>query len=197
MKSKTILILTVIALLASCLSGSAQHASTAADRLNRAYQVSGVKFTVPKGFRLQQDPHDSFAIMRHEKEDLALFVAVPTNQELSDVDLMSLSKKAISKLVLNEEEFKWKISRHSEPKLSSRQSFRGVTKGLNNQRYVQTDFVVLKVQQRQIVLGSVSMSNISNEAQHFFDVEGYEYSTSGWEGLFELISAVTGESVNN
>jgi hypothetical protein len=190
------MILTVLAVFTIGLIGSGQSVSSPPSNINRPVDISGVKFTIPKNFRLEQFSHSGIAFLRHEKDDLALFVAVSKNQQVSDGYLTDLSNEVVSQLLPQQERFMWRISRHSGPKISVHESARGTIKGLNSRKYVQTDFVVVKAQQQEIVVGSISVFGTEKDARHLFDVEGYEYSFTGWEGLFQLIASVTGEKYN-
>jgi len=131
--------------------------------------------------------------MRHEKEDLALFVAVTKNQQVDDPYLIALSSGIVSQFLPKQQGFTWKVSRRPNPKMSAYQTSAGTMKGLNDRRYVQTDFVVVKIQLQEIVVGSISTSASERDVRYLFDVEGSEYSFIGWEGLFKLIPSVTGE----
>ena len=188
------MILSILTLCTSALIASAKSASSPLAEQNQSVTVSGVKVTVPNGFRLQQSSIRQFAFMRHEKENLALFVAVPEDQKVSDTYLTDLSNRVVSQLLKDQKGFEWKILHQSKPQLSAYQNAKGTIKGLNDHGYVQTDYVVVKAQGRVIVLGSLSVFGSPQEARHLFDVEGYEFSVSGWEGLFKLIASATGET---
>lgn len=155
--------------------------------------VSGVKFTVPKDFRLQQSPRSNVAFMRHEKDDVALFVAVPKNKQVDDQYLTSISNEVASQLLPHEQGYVWKVSRRSSAKTDTRRGFIVTTKGFNDRVYMQTDFMVVKAQQQTVVLGSIFSSGSDKGARHLFDVEGHEYSFSGWKAIFQLMASVTGE----
>ena len=187
-----LIILVASSLLTANKISSAQRVSSQSPNTEKSTTVSGVKFIVPKDFRLEESLNSGFAFMRHESEQLALFIAVP-NQQVDDAFLTNLSSEAVVQLLPQQDGFTWKILRHSEPKMSRNQSMRGTTKGLNNQRYVQADFVVVKVQHQEIVLGSISVFGNEKDAKYHFDIEGIDYSFIGWEGLFKLIASVTGE----
>lgn len=130
--------------------------------------------------------------MRHNKDDLALFVAVPKNQQIDDRYLTNLSSGVVSRLLLPQEQrYRWKVLRHSQSEVNTRLTI--TTKGFNNRTYVQCDFVVVKAQGREVVLGSILKSNDERGAGYLFDIEGHEYSFSGWKALAELIASVTGD----
>ena len=171
---------------------SAKGVSSQSSNAEKPIKIS-VEFSVPKNFRMEQQSNSGVALMRHEKEELALFVAVPKKDQQIDDLLSDLSKGVVAQIVPGQDGFLWKIFRHSEPIMSAHQIGSGTIKGVNNRMYVQTDFVVLKAQRQEIVVGSVSVFGSEKEARYLFDVERYQYSFSGWQGLFQLIVSVTGE----
>jgi hypothetical protein len=183
-------VLAAFVLCTQCLISSAQRVAVP---IEQSAKVSEVKFMVPKGFRLEQSSTQGVALMRHEKEDLVLFVAVTKDQQVDDPYLIALASGVVSQLIPQEQGFAWKVSRRPKPKMSARQTIAGIVNGLNDSRYVQTDFVVVKSQRHEIVLGAISTSHSQRDVRYLFDAEGYEYSFTGWEGLFKLIPSVTGE----
>lgn len=194
LKIGTTTVLVLFVLFTQCLISSAQRVAKHPS-IEQSAKVSGVKFTVPKGFRLEQSSSSDVAFMRHEKEDLALFVAVTKNQQVDDPYLIALSGGVVSQFLPQEQEFAWKVSRRPKLKFSAHQTSTGITKGLNDRRYVQTDFVAVKIQRQEIVVGSISTSHSGRDIRYRFDDEGSEYSFTGWGGLFQLISSVTGEKL--
>ena len=185
------LIVLVFVLLIECPMGRAQRVPKPST-VGQSEEISGVKFTVPNDFRLEQSSKSNVAFMRHEKDDFALFVAVPKNKQVDDEYLTSISNEVASHLVPHEQGYVWKISRGSDAKTDTRRGFIITTKGFNDRVYVQTDFMVVKAQQQTVVLGSIFSSG-DRGAKHLFDVEGHEYSFSGWKAIFQLMASVTGE----
>lgn len=57
------------------------------------------------------------------------------------------------------------------------------------------DYVVVKAQEHEVVVGSIATFAEERDAKFLFDVEGREYSFFGWQALFQLIASVTGETV--
>ena len=81
----------------------------------------------------------------------------------------------------------------SEPRLSQYQTNRGIIKGLAGNTFLQVDYVVVKAQGKEVVVGSIAEFGEQRAAMFLFDAEGREYSFQGWEALFQLISSVIGE----
>ena len=81
----------------------------------------------------------------------------------------------------------------TDPRISKYQISWGNTKGLNAKTYVQTDYVVLKIHGQELIVGSVGTYAEGLKSAYQFDYEGAGYSFLGWQGLFQLISSITGE----
>lgn len=189
----TTMALVAFVLFTTNLTGSAQSVLSQSSGTESPTKIS-VEFKVPKNFRLERSTNSEIAFMRHEKEELALFVVVPkTNQPVDDLFISELSNVIVTQLLPRQEGFVWKNFRQTERRMSPSQIDRGTVKGLNNRVYVQADYVVLKAQQQEIVVGSVAVFGNEREAKYLFDKETFQYSFSGWDGLFQLIASVTGE----
>lgn len=187
------IILLVISMLVSTNSGLAQQVSTKCLETQQAAEVAGVMFVSPQCYKLEQASDSEVAFMRHPANKIALFVAVP-DQQIDDNYLTNLSNKLVSQLSPQQSGFSWKILQQaSERKVSIFQTVSRTAKGLNAKMFVQVDYVVLKVQGRDIVVGSIATFGDKLNAKFLFDVEGREYSIIGWQGLFQLIASITGE----
>lgn len=158
-------------------------------------EVGPVKFVVPAGFQLEHTENRGLSFMRNRSEPLAVFVTIAEYQ-VNDKYLTDLSSSLVTQLRPGTGEVKWKLLGTLEPSLSRYQTNRGVIKGLKGKTFVQVDYVVVKVQDKDIVIGSIAQFGEERTAAFLFDVEGREYSVTGWHALFRLISAVTGENVN-
>jgi len=157
-------------------------------------EIGGVKFSIPKGFVLEQPFPDSTAFMESRTRETALFVAVPGTQAIDDKYLTKLSSGLVSRFAPRQDGFTWKIlQRPSTRPISSYQTNRGTTKGLSGNTFVQIDFVVVKAQGHEVVIGSIATFGAPQEAKYLFEVDGREYSVQAWEGLFGLIASITGE----
>lgn len=155
-------------------------------------QLGAVKFVVPAGFQLEQTESLKLSFMRNRSEPLGLFVTIPEHQ-VNDRYLTDLAGSLVTRLRRGEAGFKWKVLATLEPSLSRSQTKRGVIKGLNGATFVQVDYVAVKVQEQDIVMGSIAQFGEERTASFLFDVEGREYSVAGWQALFQLIASVTGE----
>lgn len=158
-------------------------------------EVAGVKFVVPAGFQLEQSENHKLSFMRNRSEPLGLFVTIAEYQ-VSDKYLTALSGNLVTRLRRGEDTFRWKIIGTLEPTLSRYQTDRGIIKGLKGRTFVQVDYVVVKVQDKHIVIGSIAQFGTERTAKFLFDVEGREYSVPGWQALFQLISSITDEKDN-
>ena len=194
--AKALILLLAISMLLTISSISAQQISSPRLEHKQASEIAGVKFTAPQGFQLRQSSETRVALMRHATQPIALFVAVPQDQ-IDDRYLTDLSNDLVSRLFPQQNDFAWKIlQRTSERRVSKYQTSGGTTKGLNAKRFVQTDYVVVKAQEHEVVLGSIATFGEERDAKFLFDVEGREYSLFGWQALFQLIASVTGENID-
>ena len=170
---------------------SAQRALRPESEGKQVAEIAGVKFASPRGFKLEQSSEARVAFMRHATSQTALFVTV-TDHRVNDKYLTDLSNKLVSQLFPQESDFAWKIlHRNSDRRRSRYQTSGGTTKGLNETKYVQTDYLVIKAQGHDVIVGSISTFGEGREAKFLFEVEGREHSFLGWQGLFELISSIT------
>jgi hypothetical protein len=158
-------------------------------------ELSGVKFSVPNGFNLQQPADSKVAFMRHNKYDLALFVTVPDTQ-IDSAYLSSLSNQLVSLLFPNEKDFRWKVlPADSANKVSDFQLATGNTKGFNGKRLSQTDYISVLIKDREILVGYITqLGQFSNDAKYLFDLKGVAgMSMPGWYAQAHIIASVTGE----
>ena len=158
-------------------------------------EISGVKFSVPNGFNLQQSAGSRVAFMRHNKYDLALFVTVPDTQ-IDSAYLGSLSNTLVSLLFPNEKDFRWKmLPTDSANKVSDFQVATGNTKGFNGKRLFQTDYISVKIKDREILVGYITqLGQFNNDAKYLFDLKGVAgMSMPGWYAQAHIIASVTGE----
>lgn len=158
-------------------------------------EVGTVKFVVPAGFQLEQTESRTLSFMRNRSEPLGLFVTI-AEQQVNNKYLTDLSNSLVTQLHHGADGFKWKLLGILEPSLSRYQTHRGVIKGLKGKTFVQVDYVVVKVQDKDIVIGSIAQFGEERTAAFLLDVEGREYSVPAWQALFRLISSVTGEKDN-
>jgi len=191
---KAAIVLLAITVVFSTISGRAQQVSFQCSEPEQAAEVAGVKFTVPQCFKLERAADGRTAFMRHQTDQLALFVVV-TDRQADDSYLRNLSHNLASRLLPQQSGFSWKVLRQaSGRKISVYETGRGSAKGLNGKNFVQTDYVALKAQEHDLLIGSVATFGTRAEAKYLYEAERSEYSFPGWQGLFHLIASVTGES---
>jgi hypothetical protein len=183
-----------ISILFSTSSGRAQQVSSQCLEPEKAAEIAGVKFMVPQCFKLERATDSRVAFMRHRTDQLALFVVV-SDRQVDDSYMTNLSNKLVSRLLPQQHGFSWKILRRpSRRMVSIYQTSRVTAKGLNAKKFVQTDYVALKAQGRDVIIGSIATFGTRAEAKYLYEVEGREeYSFPGWRGLLQLIASVTGE----
>ena len=162
------------------------------DREGTDAQVAGITFSVPQGFKLEQSSDARVAFMRNP--EISLFVAVPTKR-VDEKYLIELSNGLASKLLSQQEHLVWKVQPAGVRKMSRYQTSRGSIMGLNEETYVQLDYVVLKIRGQEAVVGSIGTYGEGPAAAHFFNYGGSGYSFTGWSGCFHLISSITGEKL--
>ena len=158
-------------------------------------EVVGVKFSVPNSFNLEESSDSRVAFMRHKKYDLALFVAVPEKQ-VDDNYLTSLSNTLTSQLFPKEKDFRWKLlPSDSDKKVSKFQVASGNTKGFNGERLFQTDYIAVKVKDREILVGYITqLGQFTDNAKYLFNLKGVGgMSMPGWYAQAHILASVTGE----
>jgi hypothetical protein len=190
---KAAIILLSISMVFTLYANPAQQVASQELEGKQGAEIAGVKFATPEGFKLEQSSDTRVAFMRHATSQIALFVAVPDHQ-VNDKYLIDLSNNLVSRLFPQQNGFAWKLfQRTPDRRVSMYQTSGGTTKGLNAKTFVQTDYLVVKVQRRQVVVGSIATFGEERNAKFLFEVEGREYSVTGWQALFHLIASVTGE----
>ena len=158
-------------------------------------EVAGIQFSVPKSFTLESSSDSRVAFMRHNKYDLALFVAVP-EQQVDDKYLTALSNTLVSKLLPKHEAFRWKLlPSESDSKVSKFQTSSGNTKGFNDKSLFQTDYITVRINEREILVGYITqLGQFSNDAKYLFDLKGVAgMSMPGWYAQAHVLASVTGE----
>lgn len=185
------LLLALVLILSFESSNVSQTPSQNAGNIQLA-EIGKVKFVVPVGFQLDQSESDKLSFMRSRSEPLALFVTIPEHQT-NDKYLADLCSNLVNRLRSGEDGFRWKILRTMEPGLSRYQTSRGIIKGLKESTFVQIDYVIVKVLDKDVVIGSIAQFGGEHTATFLFDAKGREYSVPGWQALFQVISSVTGE----
>ena len=158
-------------------------------------EIAAVKFSVPKGYDLEPSTDSRVAFMRHNKYDLALFVAVP--DKVDDTYLTALSNTLATQLFPAEKDFRWKLlpDDEDEEKVSQFQTATGATKGFNNKRLFQTHYITVGVNSRTILVGYITqLGQQSNNAKWLFEQKGISgMSMPGWYAQAHVLASITGE----
>jgi len=194
MKNIAYVLLSFVFVVSCFVAASAQLPSQDPGHKENA-EIAGIKFSVPNGFNLETSSDSGVAFMRHNKYDLALFVAVPEKQ-VDDNYLTSLSNTLVSQLFPKEKDFRWKLlPGDSDKKVSKYQTASGSTKGFNGERLFQTHYITVKVKDREILIGYITqLGQFSHNAKSLFDFEGAAgMSMPGWFAQAHILASVTGE----
>ncbi|MBV9215642.1 MAG: hypothetical protein JO053_05650 [Acidobacteria bacterium] len=191
------LMLTLI-LLSGAVSTSGQGFSLASSQ-DPGHQefstVSGVKFSVPKGYTVEKTNDPSISLMRHKKYPLALFVAVPSG-EVDANYLKQLSNSLTATMDPSQKKFDWKVlPGPDDDKVSRFQTAGGNTKGFNGKKLYQTDYIVVKADGKVSLIGYITeLGEFNNSQKYLYDLKGPGgMSMPGWYAQAHIIASVTGE----
>lgn len=157
-------------------------------------EVGGVKFSVPKRFDLQKPSDQNIAFMLRAEYGLGLFVAVPDGT-INEAYLTKLSNNVAAKLFPQDRGFDWKILPHaSSQKVSDFAVATGNTKGFVPKKLVQTDYIALNVNGRNVIVGYVNRLGSDADARYLFNLKGPAgMSMPGWYAQAHVIASITGE----
>ena len=176
--------------------GYGQSLASMQDPGHKEYSTVGeMKYSVPKGYSLEKTSNPRVAFMRHKKYALAIFVAVPDG-DATDEYLTQLSATLTLQLAPNESGFKWKsIPGDSEGKVSKFQIGSGNTKGYNDKKLYQTDYITLQIKQKKVLAGYITELGEFNKSQKFlWNLKGVAgLSMPGWYAQAHVIASITGE----
>lgn len=158
--------------------------------------VGDVKFSVPKEFELQNSPGAGLAYMSYTRTPLWLFVAVPETP-VNDQYLASITKTIAGLFLANTKDFTWRVVPSNGKHIVSKfQTAGGLGKGLAGKIYVHIDYVAVKVENREVLIGYILKSGPEYEsaakAMYEKDDEGL-FSMSAWYAQAHVIASVTGE----
>jgi hypothetical protein len=157
-------------------------------------EIAGIKFSVPKRFDLQKPTNQNIAFMLRAEYGLGLFVAVPEGK-IDDHYLTNLSSNLAARLFPQDSGFDWKLlPEASFQKVSDFEVATGNTKGFVPKKLVQTDYIVLNVKRRDVVVGYVTRLGRDADAKYLFDLKGPAgMSMPGWHAEAHVIASITGE----
>ena len=156
--------------------------------------VAGVKFSVPRRFKLQKSSDQTVAFMLQAEYGLGLFVTV-ADGKIDDDYLTHLSINMAAKLFPQDSGFDWKIMPDpSFKRVSDFEVATGNTKGFLPRKLVQTDYIVLNVKGRNVIVGYVTRLGSDADAKYLFDLQGPAgMSMPGWYAQAHVIASITGE----
>lgn len=157
-------------------------------------RIAGLKYSVPKRFDLKRAGDASIAIMKHQEYQLTLFVTVPA-QPITNDYLIKLSNTLAPQVFSAEENFAWKvIPNASGSKVSKYQKGAGNTKGFNGKKFIQTDYIIIKVHGQYVLAGYVTALGGDRDGKFLFDLDGVAGSSMpGWYAQAHIIASLTGE----
>jgi len=185
---KTAVVILVVSMLVAL---SASSVTSLGQERRQDVQIGGVQFTPPPSFKVEHSHDTRVAFMRHSTSPIGLFVATP-NGPVDDQYIIYLSNHLAVDLLHGDDGFSWKVSAHQlANKVSTHQTGSGITKGLNAKTFIQADYIILKLKGHEIVVGLIATFGDEREARFLFEVEGREYSITGWQSLFQLLPSVS------
>jgi len=158
--------------------------------------VGDVKFSVPKEFELHNSPGAGLAYMYDARNWLGLYVAVPGKQP-DDAYITSLTNTIAALVLPKVTDLQWKYVPFDEETGTSKfQTAAGVVKGLRGKNYIQIDYVAVKVENRDVLIGYVTQlgSFPGASAKDLFEEESAGgLSMPGRYAQAHVIASVTGE----
>lgn len=160
-------------------------------RLREVAVIGKIKFSIPAGFHLQPSRNSDVVLMKAEAYEGGLFVAKSEKSTLSETDLIELSRRLVAELLPRQDGFSWKVLQKAPiPKLSVHQRNQFVVKAVNANTFVQAEFVLLRFDNKNLLVGLVTRFGSETESRFLFEVEGTEYSVEGWRGIYELLDSI-------
>ena len=190
-------IVLVLILFGAGLAAAQLDLSALQDPGHKAYSnVGDVKFSVPKEFELHNSPGAGLAYMFNAPYKIGLFVAVPETP-VNDEYLASLTRTIAGLFLAGITDFTWRVvPSNGKHKVSKFQTASGFGKCLARKTYVHIDYVAVKVENRDVLIGYILKSGAEFESSakvlYEKDDEGL-FSMPGWYAQAHVIASVTGE----
>lgn len=187
-----------ILLTAGLAAAQIMDLSSMQDPGHKAYsEIAGVKFSVPNGFDLHQPaPGAHLAYMDDKRNNLGLFVAVP-GKPADDAYVASFSKALAALALPAVSDLRWRFVFFNEETGASKfQTASGVAKGLSGKTYIQIDYLAVKVEGREVLIGYVTQSGHypGSNLKEMFSAEGPGgLSMPAWYAHAHVVASVTGE----
>jgi hypothetical protein len=134
--------------------------------------------------------------MSYNRNQLGLFVAVPETP-LNDEYLTSLTKTIAGLFLADIKDFTWRVVPSTRMrKVSKFQTGSGYGKGLARKTYVHIEYVAVKVENREVLIGYILKSGPEYESSAKVIYEGDDeglFSMPAWYAQAHVIASVTGE----
>jgi hypothetical protein len=187
----------ILILLGAGLASAQLDLSTLQDPGHKAFSsVGDVKFSVPKEFELHGSPGVGLAYMFNTPYKIGLFVAAPETA-VNDEYLASLTKAIAGLFLADIKDFTWRVvPSNGKHRVSKFQTASGFGKGLARKTYVHIDYVAVKVENRNVLIGYILKSGADFESSakvlYEKDDQGL-FSMPGWYAQAHVIASVTGE----
>ena len=187
----------ILILLGAGLAAAQLDLSALQDPGHKAFSsVGDVKFSVPKEFELHSSPGAGLAYMFNTPYKIGLFVAAPETP-VNDEYLASLTKTIAGLFLADIKDFTWRVvPSNGKHKVSKFQTASGFGKGLARKTYVHIDYVAVKVENREVLIGYILKSGPEYESRakviYERDDEGL-FSMPAWYAQAHVIASVTGE----
>jgi hypothetical protein len=193
-KSLSQLLLIVCAFIVASLMGKANPQSISTDPGHKEYvSVDRVRFSCPNHFNVQgHSRSDHLAFMRHEKDNVGVFVAVP-GKDVDDDYVKQLATAISASLLPQEKEpYIWKRLNYYE-KVSKFEIGGGTIQGFNGQQRVFIQYRILKTNGKLIIVGYTADFGRGNEARLAFERNLAGACIGCWYAEEHIIASITGE----
>jgi hypothetical protein len=187
----------ILILFGAGLASAQLDLSALQDPGHKAYSsVGDVKFSVPNEFELNSSPGAGLAYMSYIRSPLGLFVAVPETP-VNDEYLASLTQTVAALFLADIKNYKWKVvPSNGKHKVSKFQTASGFGKGLAGKSYIHIDYVAVKIENRDVLIGYIlkSGAEFESSAKVLYEMNDQGlFSMSGWYAQAHVIASVTGE----
>lgn len=155
-------------------------------------QLENIQFSPPSGFQLQGSGGPDLVFIKANAYEGGLFVVISPSSKLSEQNLIEMSRRLASEFLPQDTSFSWKVlaKKASVPKLDARQTDQFAVKAVNDKKFVQTEFVLLRVKGKNVLAGLITRFGTESDSRFLYEVDGKEYSFPGWRGLFELLGSI-------
>lgn len=158
-------------------------------------EVSGIRFSVPKYFKVEKSPDSQVAFMRYEESGTAVFIAARTGH-IDEHLLTDLTSLVAGLMLPKSKHFRWKVSHDDmNAKAGKFEIARGTIKGLDKRkRFVQIYYHVVKIKEQEVVAGYITELGEGSDPEFLFNLPGIAGgSMPGADGLEHILTSITGK----